>query len=445
MSKKATLTRRIVLEILESTRDSGEKLGVFLRNVLNKYDYMEPRDKAFIKYLTEGVVSMRIRLDYVISKYANVKGRIKPIIRDILRMGIYQIMYMDSVPDSAACNESVNLAIDRGQGALKGFVNGVLRNISRDKDNIKWPEDNSVLYSVPQWICERIENDYDKTIATTILSKSLEPSPIIIRLRENLSDSVKEQVLSELEKAGHNPTVHPYLSYAYYIDNVSGMDSVPGFADGYITVQDVSSQLLIELAGIKPGDKIIDMCAAPGGKSIHAADKAGNQGCVDARDLTYNKTDLIEENLERMDVNNVVTHCMDATILDEQSIDTADVVICDVPCSGLGVMGRKSDIKYHVSSEDVTSLAELARAIISNGCQYLKSGGTLMFSTCTILKEENENNRQWIINNLPLEPVSIEEMLPDELKGSTGNDGYMQLLQGVHQCDGFYITKFRKK
>lgn len=451
MSKKATLSRRIVLEILENTQGSGEKLGVFLRSVLNKYDYIDPRDKAFIKYLTEGVVSYQIKLDYVIGQFAKVKGKMKPLIRHILRMGIFQIMYMDSVPDEAACNESVNLAVDRGMGQLRGFVNGVLRNVSRNKDKIKWPDDMSVIYSCPKWICDMIVKEYGKEKADTILASTLKSAPINIRLRENLDNKIKEEVINAIKEAGHNPVKHPYLSYAYTLENVPGMENVPGFMEGYITVQDVSSQLLVECAGIKEGDHIIDMCAAPGGKSIHAADKCGSSGHVEARDLTEFKTDLIEENIERMQVTNTSVKVWDGTVEDNKAIESADIVICDLPCSGIGVIGRKNDIKYNISPESVKELASLQRAILDNAVKYLKKGGILMYSTCTITKSENIDNRKYIIEEKGLKPLSIEDSIAkaliedDPTAAATIKEGYLQLLPGLHRCDGFFISKYIKQ
>ncbi len=451
MSKKTTLSRRIVLEILENTQGSGEKLGVFLRSVLNKYDYIDPRDKAFIKYLTEGVVSYQIKLDYVIGQFAKVKGKMKPLIRHILRMGIFQIMYMDSVPDEAACNESVNLAVDRGMGQLRGFVNGVLRNVSRNKDKIKWPGDMSVIYSCPKWICDMIVKEYGKEKADTILASTLKPAPINIRLRENLDNKTKEEVINAIKEAGHNPVKHPYLPYAYTLENVPGMENVPGFMEGYITVQDVSSQLLVECAGIKEGDHIIDMCAAPGGKSIHAADKCGSSGHVEARDLTEFKTDLIEENIERMQVTNTSVKVWDGTVEDNKAIESADIVICDLPCSGIGVIGRKNDIKYNISPESVKELASLQRAILDNAVKYLKKGGILMYSTCTITKSENIDNRKYIIEEKGLKPVSIEDSIAKALiedapeAAATIKEGYLQLLPGLHRCDGFFISKYIKQ
>lgn len=449
MGKKSSLTRDIALEVLMELEDENQKLHILVRGVLEKYGYMDRRDRAFMQYLIEGTVARRITLDYIIDMYAKTKnGKIKPIIRNILRLSIFQIMYMDSVPDSAACNEAVNLACDHGLAGLKGFVNGVLRTVAREKNNIKWPEKNDVnmyysaFYSMPPWIVKYLIGLYGEEQATRILKASLDRSPVCIRINEKLAD--KEAILRELKDAGSEPLVHPYISYVYTINNVEAVTGSNAFKEGKITIQDISSVMAIELAGIKEGDYVIDMCAAPGGKSVHAALKCGSSGHVEARELQENKLYLIEENARRMRQDNIEVICHDALSFDESAIDKADVVICDVPCSGLGVMGRKCDIRYNTSKKSIKELALLGQGILDNACRYVKPGGLLLYSTCTITKEENLMGREYIIGEKGFVPVSIEERLPDALKGSTGEQGYIQLLQGVHESDGFFISLYRR-
>ena len=217
------------------------------------------------------------------------------------------------------------------------------------------------------------------------------------------------------------------------------------FREGKCYVQDESSMLCAKLAGAKEGQFVMDLCSAPGGKSLYTADQMKGSGQVLSRDLTEYKTDLIEDNIERMGFTNMEAEVFDATILDEEHIEAADVVIADVPCSGLGIMGKKNDIKYHISEDGMKDLVKLQREILTNAVQYVKHGGTLIYSTCTINPEENEKNMQWIINNFDYEAVDITEELPKNLKIETAKDGYIQLLPGVHPCDGFFIAKLRRK
>lgn len=454
MGKKSTKTRAVVLEILTVIHnDANEKLHILLRNVLDKYDYMDARDKALIKRLAEGCVEQQIKLDYVIGCYAKTKnGKMKPIIRDILRMGVYQILYMDSIPDFSACNEAVLLAGEKGYRGLSGFVNGVLRKIASEKDRIPWPEKSqgtyylSVMYSMPEWIVKRWTDRYGAEQTEKMLAGILEISDLTLRRKESMSGDEVARWQQDLEKQDVCYEEHPYLSYAYVLKNNNSIEELPGYREGLFAVQDVSSMLAIELAGIKKGDFVVDVCAAPGGKAMHAAEKTGEGGRVLASDLLSYKVDLMQENADRMRLTQMQVRQWDALIKDESLEGRADVVIADLPCSGLGVMGRKSDIRYHVSEEGLLEVAKLQRSILAVAASYVKEGGILLYSTCTVNPDENEKNREWFLeNNTSFAAESIEDALPEELKGGTGKDGHLQLLPGVHKCDGFYIAKFRKK
>lgn len=203
--------------------------------------------------------------------------------------------------------------------------------------------------------------------------------------------------------------------------------------------------LIGECAGIKAGDTIIDVCGAPGGKATHAAQKLCGTGLVSVRDLTDRKTDPIRENVMRLGLTNVEVKEWDAPTLDEEWIGKADVVLADLPCSGLGVIGKKPDIKYHASAQGILELRDLQRQILSVVQQYVKPGGTLMYSTCTVCPEENEENAAWFAEIFDFERISLKEEVPEALKESVSETGSLQLYPGVHSCDGFFLSKFRKK
>jgi len=427
-------TREIVLDALLEMERNKVFSHQLLKAVLDKYNYLDIQEKRFIKRLTEGCIERRIELDYCIEQYSTVKvQKMKPLIRCLMRMGAYQILYMDSVPDSAACNEAVKLAGKRKFTNLKGFVNGVLRKLAANKTNIPMPDEKkdpvgymTVKYSMPTWIIEMWLQDYGKETTVRILDGLLEVHPVSIRFADKVNAQQRSAYLSVWEASGAVVKPSPYLDYAYTVEGVDGLAVLEGFTNGDVTVQDVSSMLMTEAAGIKDTDICMDICAAPGGKTMLAAARAKQ---VLSRDLTEYKTDLIRENCERMGLaDKVQVEVWDATVLDEEKKEYADILFMDVPCSGLGVIGKKRDIKYNVTPESLESLLHLQKQIIDASWQYVKKGGTLMYSTCTIDKKENEEMCRYICENYPFVMEEEKQMLP-----------------GLMQADGFYYAKLRRK
>jgi len=444
-------TRELVLDILiaiEKEEDFSHKL---LKGTLDKYDYLERKDKAFIKRMVEGTLEQQLYLDFIINHYSNTPvHKMKPLIRNLLRMSTYQLLFMQ-VPDRAVCNEAVKLAAKRKFVNLKGFVNGVLRKIASSKEDLPKPSRSdmagylSITYSMPKWIVEKWMKELGVEVTESVLKSFLDIQPVTIRIAESASEADKEKLLAQMQEEGIEVTTHPYLPYAYQISHLEGVHQVPGFAQGLITVQDVSSMLAVEVAGIQEGNMVLDVCAAPGGKTMLAAEKTGTKGLVIARDLSDMKVSYIEENAGSMCLDQVRVQVFDATVLDETMIEKADVVIADLPCSGLGIMSKKRDIKYHVTEESLVELQTLQRQILDVVSQYVKPGGVLMYSTCTINPMENEENRAYLVEELGFVPESIEEYLPKELHGETTKEGYLQLIPSIHKCDGFFISKYRKK
>ena len=446
---KAINERELILGILlEITRD-GEYAHIALRNTLSKYQYLEKRERAFITRVVEGTLEHMMEIDYIINQFSKVKvNKMKPVIRTILRSAVYQILYMDSVPNSAVCNEAVKLAAKKGFVNLKGFVNGVLRNIDRNVNDIQYPkQDNmveylSIKYSMPTWILEKWKKTYDWETIERILQGFLQEKGTIIRC--NLNRISKEDLKKKLEAEGVTVTQHPYLEYALEISGYDYLGDLESFEDGDFQVQDLSSMLVAEIAAPKEGDYVIDVCAAPGGKSLHIADKLHGTGHVEARDLTDYKVDLIWDNIERSQMKNVEAVRHDALVYDEDSEEKADIVIADLPCSGLGVIGKKADIKYKMTEETQRELAKLQKNILQIVHRYVKPGGTLVYSTCTINEEENMKNVRWFLQQNPeFESVSVEPVLCEGLKKSV-KEGCLQLLPGIHESDGFFIAAFRK-
>lgn len=432
--------REVALSVLLEVLERNSYLNSVLGMTLEKYQYLDKQDRAFLTRLCEGVVERRLTLDYYLNQYSKVKTeKMKPVIRTILRMGVYQLKYMDQVPNSAACNESVKLAVKKGFGSLRGFVNGVLRAVARGEDSI--PGNLSVKYSMPEWLVEKWTAVYGLEKTETMLSAFLESRKTHIRCLEGEENMLLEELISEGIEAERGA----YLPYALTISGYNYLRQLKSFREGRFQVQDESSMLIGECAGIRPEDIVVDVCGAPGGKATHAAQKLRGKGLVSVRDLTEKKTALIRENVDRLGLTNVEIKEWDALTLDEAWKEKADVVLADLPCSGLGIIGKKPDIKYHASQEGIEALRDLQRQILSVVWQYVKPGGTLLYSTCTATPEENEENALWFAQNFDFELVSLKEAVPEILKNEVSEKGFLQLYPGVHSCDGFFLAKFRRK
>lgn len=434
--------RGIVLDILSEVLDKGSFVHLVLNQALQKYQYLDKSDRAFITRVTEGTLEYLLQIDYIINKYSKTKtDKMKPLIRNLLRMSVYQILYMDRVPDSAVCNEAVKLAVKRRFTGLKGFVNGVLRTISREKASLVF-DSPSLAYSIPQWMYDMWEKEYGSAKAEMIAASFLEDRPTWVRC--NLSRASREAILKSLDSQGVMVKELDCLPSVLAISGYDYMEGLECFQNGWIQVQDATSAFVGELADPKEGDYIIDVCAAPGGKSLHLADKMKGTGMVEARDLSYQKTALIEENVARSGAANIKAVVWDALVPDEDAREKADIVIADLPCSGLGIIGKKPDIKYNMTMDKMRELSRLQRDILSVVWQYVKPGGTLVYSTCTIDPMENEGNAMWLSENFPLEPVDLSGRLGEDFDEPSLKDGRIQFLPGIHPFDGFFISVFRR-
>jgi len=423
-------TREIVMEGIIAILEKGEYSHIVTGQILNKYIYLDKKNRAFISRLMAGTLESVYLLDDIIDKYSKVKAsKLKPVIRTILRMTIYQIYFMDGVKNFAAINEAVNLAKKKGFKTLSGFVNGVLRSAARDVEGYELPKALNLKYSVPKWLADKLVADYGYDKAVSILEGFTKQSGVTVRM--NLSKGKSDEgIKAALTEEG---IVFEDISDKAYgalvLKEFDALSDIDMLSEGYLQVQDVSAMYPVLMADVKKGDNVIDVCAAPGGKSLHMADILDNTGHIEARDKTEYKVGLIEDNLLRADFKNISTKVWDATVPDESAFNSADIVIADVPCSGLGVLGKKPDIRYRIKEEDLTSLVTLQRDILSAVWQYVKPGGTLMYSTCTLNKAENEENVTWFTKNFPFVLENEADMVtifPDEY------------------CDGFFIAKLKR-
>lgn len=439
--------RELALGVLLAVTRDQEYSHIVIRGTLDKYQYLAKQERSFLKRLCEGTLEHMIWIDYVIEQFSKVKAnKMKPVIRCILRMGVYELKYMDAIPASATCNEAVKLAQKKGFHNLKGFVNGVLRNISRNLGRIRFPDKKqeplkylSVTYSMPEWILKVWQKEYSMEQVEGILEAFLTKAPTAVRV--NPLRTTTEDLKRELEAEQIQVVEHDTLSGVLYLDHYDSLARIPAFAEGKFYVQDVSSMQVALWADPKPGDYVLDVCAAPGGKSIHMAElmhtKAGQcqvsdmtvKGIVEARDLTEYKVSLIQENIERCGLSNIRAVQADARLLDETRIKKADIVIADLPCSGLGVLGKKADIKYKVTPETCQQLCALQREILHTIQQYVKPGGIMIYSTCTIHPAENKGNVSWFLQeHSGFQLERQQQIFP--LKGKN---------------DGFFLAKLRKE
>uniref|UniRef100_UPI00405705D7 16S rRNA (cytosine(967)-C(5))-methyltransferase RsmB n=1 Tax=Agathobacter sp. TaxID=2021311 RepID=UPI00405705D7 len=428
-------TRELALDILLEVNEKGRYSHLVLRDVLNKYRYLEKQERAFLTRLVEGTIEHMLEMDFIINSFSKVKAeKMKPLIRNLLRMSVYQLKYMDSIPDAAVCNEAVKLAKKRGFGQLRGFVNGVLRNIARSMGELNYPDEAlepevflEVTYSVPQWIVKQWIESYGYETAKTICRSF--PEEKLMTIRTNLTKITPKELRFRLEQEGVYVEPVEDLTYAFAISGFDYLQSLESFAQGLFYVQDISSMMVAEAASPKEGNYVIDVCAAPGGKSSHMAEKLNGTGMVEARDLTEYKVSLIEENIVRHGLENMKAVQMDATVLDKASVGKADILICDLPCSGLGVMGKKTDIRYKMTPEKQKELVKLQREILKTVHVYTKPGGKLIYSTCTIHKEENEKNVEWFLREFPGFTLISQK----------------QIFPGKPFHDGFFIAALERK
>lgn len=435
-----TDSREIILELLLEILERGGYSHVVLRQALEKYQYLEKQERAFITRVTEGTIEYKLTIDSVLNQCSKVKvNKMKPVIRTILRMSVYQILWLDRIPDSAVCNEAVKLAVKRKFQGLKGFVNGVLRTVVRRKKEFVF-EDLSSRYSMPQWLIDLWNEQYSEETTELLCASFLKNVPTTVRC--NLALASMETIQKSLDAQQVEYRISPLSPHALLLDKYDYLDSLEAFQNGWIQVQDASSGFVGDIADPQPGALVLDVCGAPGGKSLHIADKLKGTGLVVVRDLTEQKIMLVEENLERIGFSNVRAEVWDALEFDPEWEEKADIVIADLPCSGLGIIGKKPDIKYQTSPEKLCELAALQREILSVVSRYVKPGGRLVYSTCTINRMENENQRDWFLKNFPFDAVNIEGMLGEAVKEPTMKDGYVQLLPGRYPCDGFFISCF---
>lgn len=422
--------RETALEILNLADDTGVPVSRILADKLTVYQFSSKESRAFTARLTNTVVERKITLDRVIRLFSRVPfEKIRPDIRNILRLGLAQILFM-RVPDRAAVYETVELVKKQKKGPA-GYCNALLRQAAADavseegKIKTLMQENPSVRYSVPKWLYDRLLGQYGKDVTEHILEDQFRDHGIGVRVNCLATDP---DILEDLFRKGglevEKSPLNPVCFRVYGTDTVSRL---PGYREGLFMVQDAGGAAAVKQAGIRPGDHVLDLCASPGGKTGYAAELCGPEGSVTAEDISESKTDRIRENVARMKYPNIAAVVTgDATCPAADWNGRFDVVIADVPCTGIGVMGRKNEIKYRVKPADIRFLSRLSASILDTAVMCVRPGGRILFSTCTIFREENQDAAASFLKRHPGFQMREER----------------QFLQGIDPCDGFYYAVF---
>jgi 16S rRNA (cytosine967-C5)-methyltransferase len=425
--------REAALKALYSIEVSGAYTNAALKEALSR-DGLSVRDKGFVTELIYGVVSNKTAIDYIISRFSKIKiKKMTPWVLNILRMGIYQIYYMDKIPHSAACNEAVILAKKYSHGAGAGFVNGVLRTGARELDGFSFPKtgdkvrDLSLEYSYPEWITKRLCEEYGEDRCEELFKENQKAHSTAIRVNTLKTDTGK--LTKILKEEGLECSFCENLDNALILKGKLNIEHSPAYRDGLYSLQNISSQKAVKVLSPKPFEFVIDMCAAPGGKSCAIAENMENQGRVLSFDIFEHKIELINRAARRLGIDIIEAKVSDSSKKCDNLLEKADRVLADVPCSGLGVIHKKPDIKWSRQESDIEALCKIQCEILNNAAEYVKPGGVLVYSTCTILPEENRLRiDEFLKTHAEFEKVHEEQLLTSDLGES-----------------GFYICKMIKE
>lgn len=419
------------LALMKFERDKTY-INAALNEIFIKYDLIE-LERSFATELAYGCLKNRLLLDHIISRFSKIRiKKMSAQVRIILELGAFQIIKLDRVPDSAACDESVKLA-RKFAVRSRGFVNGVLRSLCRGKDEVEYPQPSdgeaeylSVMLSYPRWIVDRIINDYGRETCEMILAAANSVYPPFIR-QNSLKSTYDFVAALKADCIDAEPDREIEGCYKVHGSlNISGSDT---YKNGLFTIQNRSSQLAAITLDPKPGMLVVDMCAAPGGKTTHIAELMKNHGEIHAFDIHKHKIDLINSAAKRLGISIISAEARDARIPVTGLISKADRVLLDAPCSGLGVMHSKPDIRWTRQESNISELTEIQRSLLDTAAEYVKQGGFLVYSTCTLLKDENERQTEnFISRRMDFALVSQKTLFTHETGGS-----------------GFYIAKFVKK
>ena len=438
------MSRKAALRVLVNCRTNGAWADAAL-NVQIRRDGLSGADAALCSRIVYGVLQNQLLLDHYIGAYCSQKPEhLQPPLLDILRIGAYQILFLDKIPDSAAVNESVELAKIFKRGQAAGLVNAVLRKISKNKENLpeipgRNPERTlSIRYSHPRWLVKRLLPILGVEETEKFLAANNDVAPMTIQV--NPLKTSAEKLTAELTEAGVAVKPHAWVPDCLELSGTGDLTALRAFREGDFMVQDPAARLVSLIADVKPGQRVLDVCAAPGGKSFSAAFAMGNQGSIQSCDLHENKLKRVRESAERLGITCIEAAPADGRVFKPEWENAFDVVLVDAPCSGLGIIRKKPDTRYK-KADELFALPVIQTAILENAARYVAPGGTLVYSTCTILPEENEQVSDAFLAEHP--EFSRESFTLPEPVGKT--DGRLTLWPQRHDTDGFYICRMTRK
>ena len=423
--------------LITCRRQSGWSNAVLKQTIAQ--EKLDSRDAALATRLCYGVVQNRGRLDFYLAQL--LKGSVKklhPAVRDILHLGLYQIYDLDKIPDSAAVNESVRLARKYGAPGSDRLVNGVLRNAVRTKGCLQEPVSYADKYSHPEELITLLKAALPKgTLESVLIADNQAPQTVV---QVNTLKITREGLLERLTAEGVAATPHGWMPDCLILGGTGSIEKLPSFQQGLFYVQDPASKLSVQCAGLQEGFRVLDCCAAPGGKSFAAAIAMRGTGKITSCDVHPHKVSLIENGAGRLGLENITARLQDASVFVPEWEEQMDAVLVDAPCSGLGIIRKKPDIRYR-DLKETEALPELQKSILWNQARYVKKGGVLLYSTCTLLPRENEEVVAAFLDAHPefsLEKLALPQVFPEN------ETGMLTLLPGQRDTDGFFISKMRR-
>ncbi|MGL4990393.1 MAG: 16S rRNA (cytosine(967)-C(5))-methyltransferase RsmB [Sarcina sp.] len=436
-------TRKVIVEILDEVFYRGAYSNIELNRRLNNLD-IDSKDKALITEVVYGTIKYKKTIDIILENFVKTIDDIDKDVLNILRSAVYQMKYLDRVPDYAIVNEAVNLSKIRAKN-LSRFVNGVLRNYLRNKDKkfegrLTGSAKLAYEYSFEKWMIDLLIAQYGEEITKKMLKGFNERAAVTVRVNSLKADY--DDVLEELEQNGYDVEEGYICPEAIIIKKGSSIEKNELYQKGMITVQDESAMLVSPLLDPKEGEIVMDLCAAPGGKSTHLSELMMNTGKVYSFDIHEHKLKLIQENVERLGITNIETNLMDASILNGKYVEFADKILLDVPCSGLGIIRKKPEIKWTKNGRELQQIAKIQTQILNNAWIYLKKGGELVYSTCTLNKRENEDIIERFLSKN--KDASVEKTFIGQNDNIIYNgDGSITILPNEYM-DGFFMVKLKK-